>query len=89
MSKRRIIVLAFSTALPIASLFVAAPAGNAATCVGARTWVDGSMSGNYNCSFKDAGDICAEHDQTFDSPPAGLAATGAGISACYESPVVR
>jgi hypothetical protein len=89
MSKRRIIVLACTTALPIASLFVAPSAGNAATCVGTRTWIDGNMTGNYNCAKTDSGDICAGSDRTVDSPPVGLDDTGAGVSACYESPVVR
>lgn len=87
MSKRRIIVLALSTALPIASLFIAAPAGKAATCVGVRTWIDGTMSGNYNCAKKDPGDICHGTDATQDVEGV-LDETGAGVSACYQSPVV-
>lgn len=87
MKNRRILFAALVAALPLVSV-ANAPVSNAATCVGARTWIDGSQSGNYDCSKKDFGDICAHHDQTAQHQPLGVDRTGAGVSACVNSPVL-
>ena len=88
MKNRRIMLAALVVAMPLASV-VNAPGGNAATCAETRTYFDGTQSGGNNCYRKDSGDICQHVDYTQTAPQVGLDRTGAGFSACYESPVVR
>lgn len=88
MNKRRAIILAFSTIAPVASLFVNAPQGQAATCANVRLYVDGSTIGPSNCGPTQIEDICFGTDPTV-SQDGILDPTGVGLDVCVWSPVVR